>query len=261
MRSINILSIVIILALTSPSVQAQDRTFLFTFTSPELSGQPMSFTYGSAYGRETIEPFGSNGVEQNIGLQARMGKSVAFIGHAGLAFDKKTTNASQYGELITHLLRAEDHVVDFSAGVGFRHEYTGADVLLSRFIIGRRFSSWQSYGNLILEKPLSKDRDAVDLITTAGFSYAVSPSFRLGFEVVGQDLEGFWEENEAEGGATLFIGPTVGIVVPGMPCTFTLGGGVIFHATKNARTSEVVRDLPSHQGNGFVIQNMISFGL
>ena len=71
--------------------------------------------------------------------------------------------------MIARLLRSDRHIVDVSAGVGMRHEYSGTDVLLSRFVIGRQFTSWQSYSNLLLEKPLSGNRDEVDLITTAGF--------------------------------------------------------------------------------------------
>jgi hypothetical protein len=261
MRFIYFLSTTIILSLLFSQAQAQDRSFLFTFTSPELSEQSTSVNYSSAYGQKTFEPFGGDGIEQNLRLKANVWKSLSFIGHLGLANDKNSTVSSQQGELIANLMRADDHIVDFSAGVGLRHEYSGDDVLLGRFVVGRQFISWQSYGNFILEKPMSNDRDELDLITTFGFSYTLPHSVRLGIEAVGQDLEGFWDKNEAEGGATLFVGPTVGFVIPGMPCNFTFGGGIIFHATTSTRNNQVDRDLPIRHGNGFVIQNMIIFGL
>ena len=261
MRFIYFLSVTVMLALLFSQAQAQERAFLYTFTSPELSEQSALVNYSSAYGKKTFEPFGGDGIEQNLRLKANMGKTFSFIGHLGVALDKKSSVSSQQGELIANLMSAEDHIVDFSAGLGVRHEYSGDDVLLGRFVVGRQFRSCQSYGNFILEKPMSNDRDELDLITTFGFSYTLFPTVKLGIEAVGQDLEGFWDKNEAEGGATLFLGPTVGFVIPGLPCNFTFGGGVIFHATTSTRNNQVDRDLPIRHGNGFVIQNMISFGL
>ncbi len=261
MRSINILPKLLILTLLSTAAQAQDRPFLFTLTSPDSRERPAFVHYDAAYGRETFEPFGGDNIEQNLGLQANLGESLTFIAHVGLALDNASTRTSQHGELLAHLMKAEEHIIDFSAGAGVRHEYSGTNVLLSRVVLGRRFTSWQVYGNLLLEKPLSSDRDAIDLITTIGFSYHISGTIRLGIEAVGQDLEGFWDENEAEGGARLFVGPTVAVAFPGTPWTLTLGGGAIFRGSQSARTSEAVRDLPVGRENGFVIRGMVSFGL
>ncbi|MCE5249780.1 hypothetical protein LLG96_06120 [bacterium] len=261
MRPITMLSILLTLILISTVAQAQDRAFLFTLTTPECREQPMLVHYDTAYGHKTFEPFGGDDLEQNLGLQANFGKSLSLIAHFGLAMDNRTTSTSQHVELLAHLMKAEDHIIDFSAGAGVRHEYSDTDVLLSRFMLGRRFTSWQSYSNLLLEKPLSSDRDNIDLMTTVGVSYNISGALRLGIEMVGQDIEGFWEENEAEGGAVLFAGPTVGITLPWIPCTFTIGGGPIFRASKSSRTSQAYRDIPFKQGNGFVIRNMVTFGM
>jgi hypothetical protein len=37
----------------------------------------------------------------------------------------------------------------------------------------------------------------------------------VGVEMIGEDLEGFWEPNEAEGGARLLIGPSMRVASPG----------------------------------------------
>lgn len=240
---------------------AQDRTFLFTMTTPELRDQSVILNYNAGYGHKTFEPFGGNGMEQNLGLQGNINRTFSYIAHVGLAFGDGSTNTSQQGEILAHLLNAENSGIDLSAGAGMRHEYSGDNVLLGRAILGRQFASWLSYGNLILEKPLSSHRDNVDLITTVGFSYRLSGAVRLGIEAVGQDLEGFWDENEAEGGAVVFVGPTMNITFSRIPCTFTIGGGEIFRATRSTRTSQAFRDLPYQKGNGYVIRNMISFGV
>ena len=40
----------------------------------------------------------------------------------------------------------------------------------------------------------------------------------LGVEAIGEDLEGFWEEEEAEGGARLLMGPSLRISPAGRRC-------------------------------------------
>jgi len=261
MRPINILPKLLTLTLFLPAAQAQDRPFLFTLTPPESRERPVFVHYDAAYGQETFEPFGGDNIEQNLGLHANIGQFLTFIAHVGLALDNGSTHTSQHGELLTHVMRSEDHVIDLSAGAGLRHEYSGTNVLLGRVVLGRRFTSWQLYGNLLLEKPLSSDRDNIDLITTLGLSYHMSGTIRLGIEAVGQDLEGFWDENEAEGGATLFVGPAVCAAFPGTSWTLTLGGGPIFRASQSPRTSEAVRSLPPGKQNGFVVRSVIGFAL
>ena len=54
-------------------------------------------------------------------------------------------------------------------------------------------------------------RDAVDLMLTAGASYAVTGPLRLGAEYVAQDIEGALDGDEAEGGVRHFLGPTAAV--------------------------------------------------
>ena len=253
--------IVVAGAMLSAASHAQDRPFLYTMTFPDHRVQPLVIHYDAAYGRETFEPFGADRVEQAIGLQTGVSEFVSLDAHMGLALDGRSSRTSQQAELFAHVLKADDHLIDLSAGAGVRHEYSGTNVLLARIVAGRRFSSWQIYGNLLLEKAMSRERDDIDLITTFGLSYHVSTAIRFGIEAVGQDLEGFWDENEAEGGATLFLGPAIGYMIPETPWSLTVGGGVIMHASKSIRTTDATRDLPLGKQNGFVIRTMLSFSL
>lgn len=242
-------------------VKAQERPFLFTLVPPEAASRPIILHYDAAYGRETFEPLGGDNVEQTLGIQTCMNESITLMGQFSFATDRVSTLSSQHVELLVRGLKSQNGIVDFSAGPGFRHEYGGTNVLLGRAVVGRRFSTWQIYGNFLLEKPFSEQRDELDLFLTTGWSYNVSPSLQLGFEAVGQDLEGFWDENEAEGGATLFIGPIVAAAIPTTPWTFTAGAGPIIRATQTSRASYAPRDLGPVRENGFVIRATINFAL
>lgn len=90
--------------------------------------------------------------------------------------------------------------LNLAADLGLLHEHTGVEVIVGRILAGRDFAKWKMHGNLIPEKPLSSLRDKVDVITTVGISRRVASSVRLGLEAIGEDLEGFWEDEEAEAG-------------------------------------------------------------
>jgi hypothetical protein len=241
--------------------KAQQSPFLFTLAPPDQAGSRVVVHYDAAYGRETFEPLGGDNLEQTLGIRARLSPSTILTGRLGLATNNVSTSSSQHVELLVQAMGSDDKLVDVSVGPGFRHEYSGTNVLLGRIIVGRRFTSWQVYGNMLIEKPFAANRDDIDLLLTAGWSYTVSSSIRLGIEAVGQDLEGFWDENEAEGGATLFFGPTLVANIPETSWAFTLGAGPILRATKSSRTSSAMRDLPLSRGDGFVLHAAVSLGL
>jgi len=244
--------------LTSAAM-AQYKPFLFTMTP---TGVGNSFAhYDAAYGQHTFEPFGADNVEQNLGLQAGLGENFSLAGYFGLALGNGSSSTTEQGEFIANLLKAGNMPVDFSAGLGFRHEYSGTDVLLGGFILGRQFNSSALYGNLLLEKAFAANRDDIDLTTTIGFSQRLSSSINVGIEAVGQDLEGFWTPDESEGGAVIFVGPSSSIYFPGTNLNLVIGGGPIIRATYSSRTSSALRDLPTNGENGFVIRTMLCLGL
>jgi hypothetical protein len=88
----------------------------------------------------------------------------------------------------------------------------------------------------------------------------VLPSFHAGVELIGEDLEGFWEEEEAEGGARLLIGPSLRIAPPAKRWQVSVAGGPIVHATRSNRASEATRGLPSSSGNaGYAIRTAFAY--
>ena len=237
------LLIPVLFLLARTGATGQNGPFLFTLTPLEEKSQPAFIHYDASYAQDAFEPFSGNGVEQNLGLRADLGEMFTVHAQLGLALGDGSSSTSQHAELLARVLKSGDLGVDLMAGAGVRHEYSGTNVLLGRFVLGRMFTSWQLYGNILLEKPLTSDRDNIDLMTIAGISYHISDVIRLGVEAVGQDLEGFWDENEAEGGALLYVGPTVGILFRGTPWNLTVGGGPILRATESDRVSGAVRDL------------------
>jgi hypothetical protein len=261
MRRATISCLTLLSFMTVNQCTAQDRPFLFTFTPASAETPGLYLQYGAAYGEQTFEPLGGDAVEQNLGVQANLGANLTILAHFGMAMNSAVNRSSQHLEVLTRVLNADAHVVDLRAGIGMRHEYSGTNVLLARAAVGRRFSSWMSYGNLLLEKPLASDRDGVDVMLTLGLSYDLTKSLRLGVEAVGQDLEGFWDDEEAEGGARLFVGPTASLGVEGTPWHFTLGAGAIIRGTVSNRMSSAMRDIPAGTENGFLVRALVGFGL
>lgn len=88
-------------------------------------------------------------------------------------------------------------------------EHDGAPVLQASYAAGRDFGRANVTTSGIFEKAFARNRDAVDAILSFGLSYAVLRDARLGIEAVSEDLEAFWETEEAEGGARLVVGPTL----------------------------------------------------
>jgi hypothetical protein len=134
--------------------------------------------------------------------------------------------------------------VAISAGTGVLHEPGGVNVLLARVMAGRDAPSWRMYGNLLFQKPLSSGRDALDLIPTVGWARRLTSAVSLGVEAIGEDLEGFWEQEEAEGGARLLAGPSLRIAPAGHRWQFLATGGPLFHPSDTHRSSDAFRDLP-----------------
>jgi hypothetical protein len=78
-----------------------------------------------------------------------------------------------------------------------------------------RVTATYDIGNLRLASMLHSEhafapgRDPIDIYVDEGVSYRVLDSLRVGAEYVGQELEGAWEQDEAEGGIRHFVGADV----------------------------------------------------
>jgi len=98
-----------------------------------------------------------------------------------------------------------------AVGGGIRQEWDGTQVLIGRALAGANVAGGRLQGSFVLERSGSSAvrRDAADMVTTVGWSRRAGDRIAFGVEGIGQDLEGFWDAAEAEGGAKLLVGPSV----------------------------------------------------
>ncbi|MFZ4622398.1 MAG: hypothetical protein ACOYNS_17680 [Bacteroidota bacterium] len=242
-------------------ITAQPSAYLYSHSSSMMPEHSTILRYDAAYSEKNFRPFGADNMEQTIGLRTTLNNSFTVVAHAGIATTIHGSRMMQQAELIADVFHSNDGFTGLAAGAGARHEYDGTNVMLVRALADWRSSSWNVSGNVLLEKAFSASRDQIDLMTTVGVNYALSSVFHAGLEIVGQDLEGFWDTEEAEGGAVVYAGPSIGTVIPGMDLHITVGGGPIIRASQNDRIGTALREIPAVTGNGFVVRTSLSFGI
>ena len=230
-----------IIAVAVPAA-AQERPFLFSIATATDSKPAARFDYDIGVGERAFQSDTANQPEQRIGLQASRGR-VTFLARVGISNVGSSYQSSQSGEALYSLLRPTSHVA-VAAGGGVLHEAGGVNVLLARVVAGHNTDSWRLHGNLQLQKPMSSDRDALDLITSVGWARKLPRGVSLGVEAIGEDLEGFWESEEREGGARLLAGPSLHISPTARRWQLTATGGPMFHPSPTGQVSGAVRDLP-----------------
>ncbi len=233
------------LGLAAPPASAQDRPFVFSLTTARDVTKPdVRLDYDVGVGERTFTAESANGAEQRVGVQASIGRWT-LIGRFGLRSSAEAYATSQQGEVLYSVLAPSATGLALAVGGGMLHEVGGTDVLLARVTGGHETRTWRAHGNVLVQKPLAAYRDAVDLITSVGWAAKLTPALSLGVEGIGEDLEGFWEEEEAEGGARLLVGPSLHLAPPGRRWQLSLAGGPMFHPARSTRESVALRDLPA----------------
>ena len=239
---------------------AQDRPFLFSVTTAVPDSKTVRIDYDVGAGERAFQSDTANQPEQRVGVQASYGR-FTMIGRVGLASQGSAYQSSQSGEVLVSLFRSGAPVA-LAAGGGVLHEAGGTDVLLARAVAGRESDTWRLHGNLLFQKPLSPERDAVDLITTIGWAWKLTPAVSLGVEGIGEDLEGFWDPLEAEGGARMLIGPSLHVAPRGRKWQLTATGGPAFHPSDTGRASTALRDLPAARDRvGYAVKAGLTYRL
>jgi hypothetical protein len=261
------LAAVVLAGLSSTSAAAQDRSspvqdrqFMFSVTTLPTELRRATVHLDSGFGERAFDLTDSDRPEQRFGIQAFLGSRMTLLARVGVSSDQRDMRSSQQGELLYSLAQAPSTQGSLAIGVGMRHESAGVNVLLGRVVAGRSFSAWRLDGNALFEKPYATGRDAVDLITTFGVSRRLLPAFSAGLELIGEDLEGFWEAEEAEGGARLLIGPSFRVAPPAARWQVSVAGGPIIHATRSRLSSDASRGLPSSSGNsGYAVRAALGY--
>jgi hypothetical protein len=238
------------------AARAQDHPFVFSVTTASDTSKPhVRVDYDFGMGEQTFRQNVQSGPEQQLGIQASTGR-LTFIGRVGLATGATTYETSNEAELLVSVVTPGARGVSLAVGGGLLHEAGGGNVLIGRVVAGRLSERTRLDGNLVLQKAFEPGRDRLDLVTTAGWAARLNGAVSLGAEAIGEDLEGFWNPNEAEGGARILIGPSIHVAPPDRHWQVSLAGGPTFHPTTSGRTSDAFRDLPqtTRHGTGYALR-------
>jgi hypothetical protein len=247
-------------SLAAQSTTTQDRPFLFSISTPRTEKPHASVHVETSFGERPFDLTEGDRPEQRIGVQASIGHRLTFLARVGVVSERSSAQTSQQGEVLFNVLQSPGHHASVATGLGIRHEPQGVNVLLGRVAAGRTFTAWRVDGNALFEKPLSVDRDAMDVITTFGVARQVMRAVHVGLEMIGEDLEGFWDPNEAEGGARLLVGPSVRVAPSSAKWQVGAAGGPMVHATRSAVVSDATRSLPvSAAKDGYAVRVSLSY--
>ena len=239
----------------------QPQPFLFTVNTLNPEARGWSLNYNGGYGQRTVTPLGYDGVDQNIGVKGYLGAKLTFLASMGIGFGNNgdIKSLQQIEALRDFIGGNAASGFRLGAGLGFRREFNNDKVALSRVTAAYENVKWRLGANVRFEKAFDNVRDGLDVISSIGVHRQISGEIFGGIEAIGQDLEGFWETNEAEGGARLLIGPSLNYAPESSRFSFTVCGGPIFYATRStpAYNQFAVRELPT--SNGFTMKFNVGF--
>jgi len=115
---------------------------------------------------------------------------------------------------------------------------------------------------MILDLTQALQRGDVDRSRSVGWARKLVHGVSLGVGAVGEDLEGFWDSQEAEGGARLLAGPSLHISPAKGRWQLTATGAPVFHPSDTGRASSALRDLPPDTKNtSYAFRVSLSIGL
>jgi hypothetical protein len=257
------LTVVLLSLCVAANAAAQDRPFLFSVaTPPATSESSFRLEYDVGAGERMFQSGTDSQPEQRVAAQASW-RRLTVIGRFGvIAVSDAPNRSTQSGEMLVSLFDQRQTGISMAAGGGVQREPDGVTVLLARLTAAHDAVAWRLHGNVLLQKPLDPTRDTLDLAFTSGWCYRVTSAVSLGVEEVAEDLEGFWDPHEAEGGARILIGPSVHLAPHGHAWQFTATGGPAFHPTSSGRVSDAVRDLPPVSGRvGYAVRAGLTYRL
>ena len=244
------------------TVKSSPEPFLFSLSTLTPEDQKWSLDYSSSYGERVETPLGFEGVSQQLAVKGYLGKRFTVYANTALGFPQgNKVYTAQQAEVLRNIVGGKKYLgFRVGAGLGARRDFSNDFSLLGRATMEYMASRWKASGNLLFEKNLEEGGDAIDIITSLGFHYRLTDNFYGGFEAIGEDLEGFWDAEEAEGGAKLMLGPSLNLMPNESRFSFSLSGGPVFLATQNEISNpDAFRELPSQAG--LMIRGKIIFKL
>jgi hypothetical protein len=241
------------------------QPFMFSVNTLTGTSPYWAVNASSNYAQRTTGAFGYDGADQQLALKGYLGNRLTLYANADLGFAHNGSVASaQQVELIRDFIGGRSsYGARFGIGLGGNRDFSNVGAVFSRITAAYDAPKWRLGGNLRIEKAFASSRDGIDLVTSLGYQHRISGPVFAGFEMVGQDLEGFWETDEAEGGAKLLIGPSINIAPASSRFSISFSGGPVFYATHStAIASGAIRDIGnSSMQNGYSIRVMVAFNL
>lgn len=249
----------------SASVSNVAQPFLFSVNTLTASSPAWNLNYSGSYGENTQTPIGYNGMDQQLSIKGYLGNRFTLYANAAMGFASSGgVTSSEQAEVIRDFIGGKQLFGPrFGLSLGVSRDWTNVKAIFSRVTASFDAASWKITGNMRFEKAFDRSRDDIDLVTSLGFHHHITGQLFAGVEAVGEDLEGFWEADEAEGGAKLLVGPSLNLMPQGSRFSFSICGGPIFYATRsNVVPSEAIRDLGSiSANNGYTIRAQVAFNL
>ncbi|MEJ2901104.1 hypothetical protein [Pedobacter panaciterrae] len=248
-----------------PFGMTSTQPFLFSINTLTPQNTRWNIHYSGSYGQRTTGQFGYDGLGQQFGVKGYLGNRFTLYATAAIGFANRggITSAEQ-AEVIRDLIGGTQlSGFRLGAGLGVSRDWSNVKSAISRITASFDQINWRLLGNLRFEKAFDSNRDKLDFITSLGYQHRISGGLYVGFEAVGQDLEGFWEKDEAEGGAKVLVGPAINLEPAHSKLSFSLSGGPVFYATRSqVIPSEAIRDIGTvASGNGYTIRALINFNL
>ncbi len=239
----------------------QSQPFLYSINALNPAARHWSLNYSGGYGQYTVTPLGFDGVDQNVAVKGYLGNRFTMLATMGVGFGTGgNTQTFQQAEIFKDFIGGKNASgFRFGTSLGVIREFSSDIVILSRFNAAYENLAWKFAANARIEKAFATDRDAFDVISSFGILRRINGQLFGGVEAVGQDLEGLWETDEAEGGAKVLIGPSLNFVPVGSRLSFSLNAGPILYVTHSTiiPNDSAVRELPLN--NGFTVKFNVGF--
>ncbi|WP_214073146.1 hypothetical protein [Mucilaginibacter sp. dw_454] len=241
------------------------QPFLFSVNTYTADAPFLSVSASGNLAEHTTGAFGYDGVDQQLAVKGYLGNRFTLVANADLGFSRTgSVNSAQQAEVIRDVIGGKSfYGARFGVGLGANRDFSNVGAMFSRVTAAFEEPTWRAGANFKFEKAFAKDRDDIDLITSVGYQHRIAGAFFAGVEAVGEDLEGFWETDEAEGGAKVLLGPSLNYAPMYSKFSFSLTGGPVFYATHStALGSEAIRDIGTNgTQNGYSIRAMVAFNL
>lgn len=254
-----ILSAVFLLFAVASSTGAQGQPFLLVRTPFAGTVERSALSYIVGYSERSFAAIDGDGLRQAAFARWHVGSRFAVHAGARMELTGSSHALTSEAEVEWNALGGPAVRTPLALGFGVRREAGPTAVVTGRVSASGAFTRSLFGASVLLERPLDSERDPIDVITSAGYSYQFSDNVRAGVEVVGQDLEGFWDPNEAEGGAALFAGPSLLLSPTTGRWSFAVGAGPALHVTRSSRMSGAPRDVPNAQRSGYVVRTSFRF--